>query len=78
MQEVEAGGGVEVGVARQLAGEERLAETTAEQAAHRAVAQVQLPGDSLAEGKHADSRSISWLQGLHFSQRYRGPYKLTF
>lgn len=57
MQEVEAGGRVEVGVARQLAGEERLAETTAEQAAHRAVAQVQLPGDSLAEGKHADSRS---------------------
>lgn len=46
VQEVEAGGCIEVSVAHQLAGEEHLAEATAEQAAHRAIAQVQLPGDS--------------------------------
>ena len=49
VQEVEAGGCVEVGIAHQLAGEEHLVEAAAEQAAHRAVALVQLQGDSLAE-----------------------------
>lgn len=49
VQEVEAGGRVEVGIAHHMAGEERLAEAAAEQAAHHAVPLVQLLGDSLAE-----------------------------
>lgn len=59
VQETEAGGCVEVGVAHQLAGEECLAEATPEQAARHTVAQVQLPADSLAEGQLTDSRSHS-------------------
>lgn len=50
VQEVEAGGSVEVGAAHQLAGEEGLAGAAAEQAAHGTIAQVQLPGDPLARG----------------------------
>lgn len=46
VQEVEAGSGAEVWVVHLLVGEERLADPAAESAAHRAVVQVQLPGDS--------------------------------
>lgn len=47
VEEVEEGGGVEVGVAHELAGKEGLARATAEEAAHLPVAHVHLVRDFL-------------------------------
>lgn len=57
VQQVDEGGGVQVGVTHHLGGEQRLSRAAAEKASHHAVAHVHVVSDFLREGQTITMRN---------------------